>query len=292
VVAGAGAVISNVLDYAKWARAILNNSTPLSKQGFEAIFTPHTLIPIEEPFTGPRSYALGWRAGVYHGQRFYEHSGGMIGFGAELLIFPDIGFSVVALANTSGTSNFVDQTLSFHLVDEKLNLPPEKRFDWNKRNQSTVSRGKHKSENPKLLYPSIPSPILPLTLPLHSYAGTYHHPTYKNLTIYLDPSVPPNPLPSSKPSTKPSTHRLRTDRSQNILHEKLTFEHVSSEFFVARSKHLEDFGALFDDVYQVEFKIGADGRVKEVGVGWEEGMGKEKIWLQRVVDDSILGKRC
>lgn len=132
-VAGAGGVISNVLDYAKWARAILHNTTPLSKQGFEAIFTPRTLMPIEEPFTGSRSYALGWRTGVYHGQRFYEHSGGMVGFGAELLIFPDIGFSVVALANTSGTSNCVDQALSFHLVDEKLNLPPEKRFDWNRR---------------------------------------------------------------------------------------------------------------------------------------------------------------
>jgi CubicO group peptidase (beta-lactamase class C family) len=132
-VAGAGAVISNVLDYAKWARAILNNSTPLSKQGFEAIFTPRTLMPIEEPFTGPRSYSLGWRTGVYHGQRFYEHSGGVIGFGAELLIFPDLDFSVVALANTAGTSNFLDQALSFHLIDERLNLPTEKRVDWNKK---------------------------------------------------------------------------------------------------------------------------------------------------------------
>ncbi len=130
---GAGAVISNVVDYAKWARAILNNSTPLSEGGFEALFIPRTLMLIEEPFTGPRAYALGWRTGVYHGQRFYEHSGGMIGFGAELLIFPDIGFGVVALSNTAGTSNCLDQALCFHLVDEKLGLPPEKRFDWNER---------------------------------------------------------------------------------------------------------------------------------------------------------------
>jgi hypothetical protein len=71
-----------------------------------------------------------------------------------------------------------------------------------------------------------------------------------------------------------------------MLREQLTFEHVSGEFFVARSKHLEDFGALFDDVYPVEFKKGADGRVKEVGVGWEESMGKEKIWLERVANNS------
>lgn len=132
-VSGAGAVISNVLDYAKWARAISNNSTPLSEQGFKAVFTPRTLMPFAEPFTGPRSYSLGWRHGVYFGQRFYQHSGGMIAFGAEFLIFPDLNFSVVALGNTSGTSNFVDQRLLFHLIDEKLNVPPEKRFDWNER---------------------------------------------------------------------------------------------------------------------------------------------------------------
>jgi hypothetical protein len=57
----------------------------------------------------------------------------MIGFGAQFLVFPDLNFSVVALANTSGTSNFVDQALSFHLVDEKLDMPLEKRFDWNKK---------------------------------------------------------------------------------------------------------------------------------------------------------------
>ena len=139
-VSGAGSVITNVLDYAKWARTILNKSTPLSKNGFEACFTPRTLMPFDQPFTGPRLYALGWRIGVLHGQRFYTHSGGMLGFGAELLIFPDIGFAVVALANTTGTSNLLGQKLTFRLVDEKLKVPLEKRFDWNKRYVPTESR--------------------------------------------------------------------------------------------------------------------------------------------------------
>ena len=130
---GAGAVVTNVLDYAKWARAILTKSTPLSKAGFEALFTPRTLMPIEEPFKGARAYSLGWRTGVYRDQRFFEHSGGMKGFGAQLLIFPDADFAFVALANTAGTANFVDQKLGFHLVDEKLDVPVEERFDWNKK---------------------------------------------------------------------------------------------------------------------------------------------------------------
>lgn len=50
---------------------------------------------------------------------------------------------------------------------------------------------------------------------------------------------------------------------------------------MARSKAAWDFGALYDDVYPVEFRIASDGVVREVGVGWEPAMGKEKIWLQR-----------
>jgi CubicO group peptidase (beta-lactamase class C family) len=131
VASGAGAVISNVLDYVKWGRSLIDKDTPLSKAGFEALFMPRTLMPIEEPYTGPRAYALGWRTGVYRGQRVFKHSGGLPGFGAELLIFPDIKFAVVALANTAGTANFVDQKLAYHLIDGKLDVPVE-RFDWDK----------------------------------------------------------------------------------------------------------------------------------------------------------------
>jgi hypothetical protein len=83
-------------------------------------------------------------------------------------------------------------------------------------------------------------------------------------------------------SSNTSTSILRADRTQTTWVQTLIFEHASGEFFVARSKALGDFGALYDDVYPVEFRIGSDGRVREVGVGWEEGMGEEKIWLRRV----------
>jgi hypothetical protein len=35
-------------------------------------------------------------------------------------------------------------------------------------------------------------------------------------------------------------------------------------------------------MYPAEFRIGADGKVKEVGIRWEQEMGEEKIWLRRV----------
>ena len=129
---GAGNVISNVLDYAKWARAIMDKDTPLPAGGLEELLRPRSIMPFEEPYTGPRMYALGWRTGVYRGHRFYEHTGGMNAFGAELILFPDIKFSVIALANTAGTSNFAEQTIAFRLIDQKLGVPEKERHDWNK----------------------------------------------------------------------------------------------------------------------------------------------------------------
>ena len=81
---------------------------------------------------------------------------------------------------------------------------------------------------------------------------------------------------------------MRADRTDQILPQQLAFEHVSGEYFIVKSKHVEDFGALFPDVYPAEFRIGADGKVSEVGIGWEKemlGKEEEKIWLRRVEED-------
>jgi len=73
--------------------------------------------------------------------------------------------------------------------------------------------------------------------------------------------------------------------------EQLIFEHASGDLFVARSKSVVDFGVLYDEVYPVKFRIGVDGRVKEVGVRWEESLRAEslredKIWFRRTGDGS------
>jgi CubicO group peptidase (beta-lactamase class C family) len=134
-VSGAGSVISNAVDYCKWARALMKRAEglPLSKSGFKEIWRARTLLPEDAPFTGSLAYALGWGCGVYRGHRFFEHTGGMDAFGTDLIIFPDINFSVVAFANTAGTSNFLEKTLIFHLIDERLKVPVAERFDWNKK---------------------------------------------------------------------------------------------------------------------------------------------------------------
>ncbi|KAH8821993.1 putative penicillin-binding protein [Xylogone sp. PMI_703] len=264
---GDGNVISNVLDYAKWARAITDKTTPLSADALEELFYPRTIMPFEEPYLTSRMYSLGWRTGVYHGHRFYEHTGGMNAFGAELILFPDKKYSVVAFGNTAGTSNFVEQVLAFQLIDDKLGVPMEERYDWNKQHTSKVSQGKYVAQHAKSIYfPTLPSPTLPTTLPLASYAGTYYHPGYQNLTISFDIS----------------SESLQADRSSSTNSEYMNFEHVSGEHFLVRANVSGDLNELFPQIYPVEFRIGANGKVKQVGIRWEPEMGEEKIWLERV----------
>ncbi|TVY91494.1 Protein flp, partial [Lachnellula willkommii] len=139
IVSGAGAVISNVLDYSKWIRAFLTTSGPLSKSDYAALKTPRMLLPRSEemslytkPYTGPNSYSLGWFNGVYQGHEYFGHSGGMEAFGAEVVLFPSLNYGLVSFGNTGQTSNFAILKLIYHLIDEKLAIPPEKRYDWNK----------------------------------------------------------------------------------------------------------------------------------------------------------------
>jgi CubicO group peptidase (beta-lactamase class C family) len=135
-VSGAGSVITNVLDYAKWARSVMRKTPPLSKQVHKAVWEPRTLVLGSEegklPFTGPQAYGLGWWTAVYRGYQYYEHTGGVNAFAAELILFPDLEYSVVLLGNTASTTSAAAKRLAFHLIDEKLGVPPAERFDWDR----------------------------------------------------------------------------------------------------------------------------------------------------------------
>ncbi len=136
-VSGAGSVISNVIDYTKWLRCLLTSSAPLSPAGHASLKKPrilHDPMP-EMPFTGTLAYSLGWNNGVYKGYEFWEHTGGMEAFAAEVIFFPGLGeggYGVVGFGNTAVTSNYVEKALVFKLIDDKIGLAEKERYDWNK----------------------------------------------------------------------------------------------------------------------------------------------------------------
>jgi Domain of unknown function (DUF3471) len=161
------------------------------------------------------------------------------------------------------------------------------------RNKQLLKDGKERGHSAReRLYPSLPDPSLPTTLPLKAYTGTYSDPGYQTLTIEMSTS-PPSPFltpfldsAASKTSTAVHPlpkHHLVASRSTTTWPEFLTFQHISGDFFIAWAEHHGDFGAWWPDSYPVEFRIGADGKVVEIGIKWEEKLKDgEKIWLRRV----------
>ncbi|XMA10034.1 hypothetical protein WAI453_002825 [Rhynchosporium graminicola] len=216
--AAAGSIISNVLDYTKWIFALLYSSPP-PEESYRDYLTPRMLRASSDvPYTGPTSYALGWETSTYKGYEFYEHSGGVEAFGSHVIFFPEIGFGVCAFGNTGITSNVVELIAIWRIIDERLGVKEEERFDWGaKFNRFFSKRSADYNSSLSRFYPSIPSPVLLPTLSMSSYAGTYFHPAYRNFTI----------------THWPHTNTLHADRIDVAWKIDFDFEHISGDYFMA-----------------------------------------------------------
>jgi D-alanyl-D-alanine carboxypeptidase len=92
----AGALLSNVDDLARWARA-LTSGTLVRPDLFARMTTSYRLKD------GRRtSYGYGLGIWTYEGHRVIEHGGGINGFATDLLLLPDDRATVVVLSNNPG----------------------------------------------------------------------------------------------------------------------------------------------------------------------------------------------
>ncbi|KAI1842021.1 hypothetical protein JX266_011776 [Neoarthrinium moseri] len=247
---GAGAVVSNVLDYAKWIRCLVNEAAPLSKEGHKAIRTPR-MVPSAEGkgLGGPSSYALGWHTNTYKGHRMYTHSGGMEAYGADVFFFPDLKYGIVAMGNTAITSNFAGRLLTWKLINDRLGIPESERYDWSSQFEKALNSSLEQFDKAiDKLYPGRANPALPRGLELKEYTGTYSHPAYHDLTIDLgdDPG------------------RLRAVRVDFVWPMTFDFVHVSGEYWVIHIDMKNSPNALNGQSARAEFKIGPNGKCDQV----------------------------
>ncbi|KAL2062947.1 hypothetical protein VTL71DRAFT_6019 [Oculimacula yallundae] len=267
--AAAGSIISNVLDYSKWLHALLHTSPPIPKEAYTELFTPRMLQPSNDlPYTGTISYALGWDTSTYKGYQFYEHSGGVEAFGSHVIFFPELGFGVCAFGNTGITSNVVELIAIWRLIDEKIGVKEEERFDWGARFKRLLKeREANYNSRTSHYYPDIPSPTLPPTLPLSSYSGTYSHPAYRKFTIVHNPK----------------TNTLHADREDVSWKVSFDFKHVSGDYFMGYMDSKTAPGLVFKQAMAAEFTVGSSGKADRLGMALEEEMGKDgRIWFERV----------
>ncbi|KAL9126557.1 MAG: hypothetical protein Q9217_004418 [Psora testacea] len=288
VLSGAGAVISNVDDYAKWIRCHMDKLPPLSAAAHSSFRQPRTIVSSESAgMFGPHLYSLGWFISNYRGETLIWHNGGMPGFGATMGYLPGRRWGFAAMGNTAATSNIAARILTCDLLDDFLGTPQEERFDWGAALGKQIQEQQELLRDPiGLIYPTTPrgKNKVPLALPLKEYAGYYIHPAYPNFNLTL------------ATKTRIPADYATYERSKDVLLNELylagdyivELEHVSGEYFIAYGGGAESFNRETSEflpgqwnVSKAEFRLGPDGKVKEMGLLIEMEMGNEKIWFRR-----------
>ncbi|PLB40036.1 beta-lactamase/transpeptidase-like protein [Aspergillus candidus] len=266
---GAGAIVSNVLEYTKWLRAMIYKTGPMSPQGHAAMVEPRTIITDTSDIVGPpapyHAYGLGWFAHSWRGEPLYWHSGSWPGFGIMVGFLPGRQFGFVMMGNTIQARK-AELELYSYLLDKIVGYP------WNPA-QSVISQRasgvKPSSESTgsamQRLFPSLPSPVIPHSLPLESYAGHYNHPGSSLITFEI------------------RNGRLIADFRDRVGMALFELHHASGEFFLGHWFSGAELGAAQNAYIQVQFRVDYTGAVQAVGLDLQEDSSAGKLWYQRKI---------
>lgn len=181
-ISGAGATISNVLDYAKWLRCMMARAAPFSSAAHDTLHFPRiNLPPLLDPshirhagFRGVDGYALGWFISNYRGEVMVWHNGCLDGFATMMAYLPRKQWGFTIMANSGHGGVATNQILSYNLLDDVLGIPKSERLSWNAVIERDFQRAAEPLKNPaKHLYPEAPvgDKAIPLSLPLSDYSG-------------------------------------------------------------------------------------------------------------------------
>ena len=175
---GAGAIISNVLDYAKWLRSMMKRAAPLSPAAHDALHFPRINIPPSflnhTGYRGVHGYALGWIISNYRGEVMIWHNGGLDGFATMMAYLPRKQWGFTMMANNVLGGTAAEQILTFELLDDLLETPESERLSWSAVIERELEQQMEVLKHPaKHLFPDAPpgDKAIPLSLPLSHYSG-------------------------------------------------------------------------------------------------------------------------
>ncbi|KAJ5757405.1 uncharacterized protein N7511_006099 [Penicillium nucicola] len=265
VVSGAGAIISNVLDYTQWLRCMMTQSSLISPAAHATLIEPriHYKQQATNPFPAPHAYALGWRIDNYRGQRVIWHTGSWTGYGSTMMYLPELQWGLVMMGNTTLTSNYAQMALYMHLLDERLGTPMSERIDYSLKISQLRERKRVDNGNALArLYPDLPCPVEPPSLPLGKYAGRYYHAGYGEMEIEL--------------------------RGNELVASRLLYEVsmvirivcVSGEFWMAKLEVVNQ-DPRDHEVVRAGFHV-TDGMTRRVGIELEPALPGRMMWFERV----------
>ncbi|MBE3043288.1 DUF3471 domain-containing protein [Candidatus Bathyarchaeota archaeon] len=175
------------------------------------------------------------------------------------------------------------EAILYKLMDDFLGVAVGDRIDYMQKWDGILElKEKAYLKAREKVFPKVPSPPLPHSLPLDQYAGTYSHPGYREFTFSV--ASPESDIPVAQ-DTSQVLHAVKGKSEWDVVFD---LEHVSGEHFICYMNTLarSPMAKMVQDPCAAEFEIGADGRVARLGIHIESSV--EKIWFKRVWGDVLF----
>ncbi|RDA83092.1 hypothetical protein CP532_3088 [Ophiocordyceps camponoti-leonardi (nom. inval.)] len=278
---GAGAVISNVGDYAKWIRALLNQTELFSTEVYEDIKKPRMVAdPFPHPNIDVDLYGLGWHRTTYKGRVVYWHDGVMIGFRSQVWWFPNDDYGMVVFTNSDG-SDMLPSILGWqHLIPDRFGIPVEDRFNATQSQQTKSQKYNNAVRN---LYPEFYNKTrtnqtsqaqqqlsAPSSFSFDALAGRYSNEGYGTMTL--------------RRSSANNETVLLVERPEMTWRYGLTFRHVYADNWIAAEAWVDDLTSpgVFHPVKFVGAKNSTGGKVGAMRIAWQyQGATEANVTFHR-----------
>ena len=239
---GAGGIVTNVHDYAKWLQCLMGQTAPFSSDVHADIRAPRFVTsssPLPDLATDVELYSLGWTRTLLYGHVVYRHSGGTASINTNLYWFPDLNYGLVAFGNVAMRAFGAEEVIFHRLIQDKLSLSPEQRINatepyvhpffhmyvltgrlWK---QIVDEPSAAMANAVSILYPDLPDPPLPATLSADELQGTYVSSGYGALHF----TARPDPRDASAPAV------LVAYKDETIFPMTCILRHASGDFWGA-----------------------------------------------------------
>jgi CubicO group peptidase (beta-lactamase class C family) len=258
---GAGLVYSSASDMAKWVRAMVHHSPPLSATSHDALVAPRTIIrDVEDeiPFSTKPLYALGWMAEAYRGHALVGHSGGFTGFATVMRWAPGKAWGVVVCGNAD-SAWCVNEMVFYLLFDEKIGVSAGERVDW--AGYWTEAYEKGRREEAEALEALAALEVREGNVAAEKMVGEYHNAGYHTLKLELREGM------------------LRADCADRCMPFELTFYPAGGKKMDVKMHWTVD-GAT--KRVNGEVRVDEQGEVVAIGVGFVDEDEDYLIWFDKV----------
>ncbi|KAJ3476130.1 hypothetical protein NLG97_g9223 [Lecanicillium saksenae] len=273
---GDSAIISSTKDMTKYLYALLHGQPPLSSTLRKELLQARVIKGGEgdDPSHSPSMYAMGWIVSYYNGHCYIRHGGLVDGFSSVVAFLPHKQYGVAIHANSSTNGSLVVAAIRARLMDTflgvKIKTLDEFIIEKDKEMKSTADRY---FATRTRLYKELPDPVMPPSLPLVAYAGTYSHPAYRTLELVFIQK----PKLKDVPMAEATTHVLRA-RLQRLTTLTLDLEHVSGDYFIS---WLNYEPARFSRAgSKAQFELASNGQVAKCGIDME--LRGRIVWFTKV----------